>query len=285
VAIASLFSPWLPTLYHQVTTGGGGWVERSIGQPTLRALFDTWLFFSIGLDNQLYPVWLRRVSYVLFALAVVSAIVHVLRPDKDGRARSDRAGLCFCLLYLCLPVGAAWLLSQFKPMYSVRYLLAFLPPYCILLAKGLVSLRRPTAVLLTVFMASTMLIGNWNTWRTAQNPDWRGLTSHVLEQAQAGDVVLFSPRWNAKPFEYYSQGHIDINMDLPVPATASATETVIGDIANQYQRVWLVWTRGHYSDPDGMVRQHLDQQYAALTEQGFRGVDQLVLYDLETEAP
>jgi uncharacterized membrane protein len=285
LAIVMLFSPWLPILYRQVTTGGGGWVQRSIGRPTLRALFDTWLFFSIGLDNQLYPVWLRRVSYVLFALAAVSAIVHALRPERGAEARSDREGLWFCLLYLCLPVGAAWLLSQFKPMYTVRYLLAFLPAYCILLAKGLVSLRRPAAVLLTVFLASTMLIGNWNMWRSARNPDWRGLTSHVLEQAQDGDVVLFSPRWNAKPFEYYSRGRIDINMDLPIPVTASATQTVIEDIASQYQRVWLVWARGHYSDPDGLVKQRLDQQHTALAEHPFRGVDQLLLYDLQTEAP
>jgi len=284
LAIALLFSPWLPTLYHQVTTGGGGWVERSVGRPTWYALIDTWLYFSIGLDNQLYPVWLRRAAYALFALAMVSAIVHVLHHDQGTHADSDREGLWFCLLYLCLPVGAAWLLSQFKPMYSVRYLLAFLPPYGILLAKGLASLRwKRGGAALTLILAVTLLVGNWNAWRSAQNPDWRGLTSQVLEQAQAGDVVLFSPRWNAKPFEYYSQGRIDINMDLPIPVTVGASEAVIADIAQRYQRVWLVWTRGHYSDPEGMVKQRLDQQYDMLAEQDYRGVDRLILYDLQTQ--
>jgi 4-amino-4-deoxy-L-arabinose transferase-like glycosyltransferase len=284
LAIALLFSPWLPTLYHQVTTGGGGWVERSIGQPTLYALFDTWLYFSIGLDNQLYPVLWRRVSYVMFALAVASAVAHVVRPDRDGQAISDREGLWFCLLYLCLPVGTVWLVSQLKPMYSVRYLLAFMPPYCILLAKGLVSLRWKTAAaVLTLFLAATLLIGDWNAWRSDQNPDWRGLTSYVLEQAQTGDVVLFSPRWNAKPFEYYSQGRIDINMDLPIPVTAATSAAVIEDISGRYQRVWLVWTRGHYSDPDGLVKQRLDQRYDVLTDQAFRGVDRLILYDLKAK--
>jgi mannosyltransferase len=286
LAIALLFCPWLPTLYHQVTTGGGGWVERSIGQPTLYALVDTWLYFSIGLDNQLYPVWLRRASYVLFALAVASAIFHVLRPGKDGQAHMDREALGFCVLYLCVPVGTVWLVSQLKPMYSVRYLLAFLPPYCILLAKGLVSLRwKAAAAVLILFLVSTMLVGNWNALRTDQNPDWRGLTSHVLEQAQEGDVVLFSPRWNAKPFEYYSEGRIDINMDLPVPVTSAATEAVIEDITSRYERVWLVWTQGHYSDPEGIVKQRLDQQYDVVAEQGFRGVDRLILYNLSTEDP
>jgi len=284
--IALLFCPWLPTLYHQVTTGGGGWVERSIGRPTLYASFDTWLYFSIGLDNQLYPILWRRAAYLVFAFAVVSAIVLVLRVAKGERARAEREGLGFCLLYLCLPVGTVWLVSQLKPMYSVRYLLAFLPPYCVWVAKGLGSLRwKVASAVLILFLASTMLVGDWNVWRSDQNPDWRGLTSHVLEQARAGDVVLFSPRWNAKPFEYYSQGRVDINMDLPIPVTTAATEAVIEDIAGQYQRVWLVWTRGHYSDPDGMVKQHLDEQYHALTELDFRGVDRLILYDLRVEGP
>jgi mannosyltransferase len=284
LAIILLFSPWLPTLYHQVTTGGGGWVERSIGQPTLYALFDTWLYFSIGLENQWYPALWRRVAYLVFALAVVSTVFHVSRLGRGGRAQSEGEGLRFCLLYLCLPVGMVWLLSQLKPMYSVRYLLAFLPPYCVLLAKGLVSLRwRAAAAVLILFLASTMLIGDWNAWHSDQNPDWRGLTFHVLEQAHMGDVVLFSPRWNAKPFEYYSQGRIDINMDLPIPVTPAAIETVINDISSRYQRVWLVWTSGHYSDPAGMVKQRLDQQYDLLTEQGFRGVDRLILYDLKAE--
>jgi len=217
---------------------------------------------------------------------VVSAIAHVRRADNGNRAHLDREGLWFCLLYLCLPVSTVWLLSQVKPMYSVRYLLAFLPPYCVLLAKGLVSLRWKTAAaVLILFLASTMLIGDWNAWRNDQNPDWRGLTSHVLEQAQLGDVVLFSPRWNAKPFEYYSQGRIDINMDLPIPVTPAATEAVVNDISSRYQRVWLVWTSGHYSDPAGIVKQRLDQQYDVLTEQGFRGVDRLILYDLKAEGP
>jgi hypothetical protein len=284
LVIALLFSPWLPVLYHQVSTGGGGWVERSVGRPSLYALVDTWLHFSIGLDRQFYPVWLRRVAYLLFAISNLAAILSVF-PSSSGEARPrghrDREGVLFCLAYVGLPLLTVWLLSQLKPMYSIRFLLVFLPPYYILVAKGIDSLRWDWArAAFALALTVSLLVGNWNAWRTEQNPDWRGLTSYILAQAQPGDTVLFSPRWNEKPFTYYSRGRIDVNTDLPTPVTMDAAQQVVEDIYQQHQRVWLVWTRGHYSDPDGIVKQILERRYGAAEERGFRGVDRLILYDL-----
>ena len=286
LAVVLLFLPWLPILYHQVTTGGGGWVERSIGRPTLYALVDTWLYFSIGLDSQLYPGWLRRVAYLLYGICTLAAVLSMFRlgrHETGAHSESNLEGEVFCLALAGFPILSVWLVSQIKPMYSVRYLLLFLPYYCILVAKGIDSLRwKSVSGALVLFLACTLLLGNWNTWCTEQNPDWRGVTSHVLDRAQPGDVVLFSPRWNEKPFDYYSRGRLDINMDLPIPVTVDAAQQVLDSIRQRYRRVWLVWQRGHYSDPDGVVRQILDSQYRVVEQNEFRGVDHLILYDLES---
>jgi mannosyltransferase len=300
--IALLFLPWLPVLYHQVTTGGGGWVERSVGRPSLYALVDTWLYFSVGLDSQLYPVMLRRTAYVMFGLGILTAVLRMRRQSHigsrahprdsatrylsgEGQTRAqfnrEREGTWFCLGYVALPVLTAWLLSQAKPMYSIRYLLPFLPPYCILLAKGIDSVRWNRArIVVALSLVLTLLVGNWNGWRVEQNADWRGVASHVLAQARPGDVVLFSPRWNEKPFDYYNRGRLDINMDLPIPVTVDAAQKVVEGISHRYQRVWLVWTRGHYSDPDGIVNHILDSRWQTVEARDFRGVDTLILYDM-----
>jgi len=242
LAIVLLFLPWMPILYHQVTTGGGGWVERSVGRPSLRALADTWIYFSIGLNRQLYPVLLRRVAYGLF---VVCLVVVISRLSQER----EREAVLFCLMYVAVPLLIAWLLSQAKPMYTIRYLLPFLPAYCILVAAGIDGLRWDgVRFVVTLALVGVLLFGDWSAWRTEQNPDWRGLTSHILEQAQAGDVVLFSPRWNVKPFEFYARGRVEINMDLP----------------------------------GGIVKQMLDGQFVAAGEQAFRGTGELRLYDLTT---
>jgi len=276
LTIGLLFLPWMPILYHQISTGGGGWVEKSVGRPTLRALLDTGVYFSIGLDRQLYPVLLRRAAYALFGICILSAVSALF-------FTLNREKLLFYLMYVGVPLLTAWLLSQAKPMYSIRYLLPFLPPYCTLVAVGIDSLKSNWArVAVTSLLALTLLVGDWNAWRIEQNADWRGVSSYVLERAHPGDVVLFSPRWNEKPFDYYARGHIEINMDLPIPVTVDAAQQVVADIGNRYKRVWLIWERGHYSDPDGIVKQILDSRYQVIEEHSLRGVGTPVLYDLTT---
>jgi mannosyltransferase len=322
--IALLFLPWVPVVYRQVSGGGGAWVEKSIGRPTVRALLDTWLHFSVGLERQLYPQVLRRFAYVLFALCMLTVaaglfslprtILVSLRRWRSGRSsailaqqeaatgsrtrslcsethhlagdrmRADtyRTGLWFCVLYVGVPLLTAWLLSQVKPMYSDRYLLPFVPPYCILVAFGIKALKWPWlrwAVVLCLTV--TLLVGNWNAWRIAQREDWRWASSYVLAQAQPGDVVLFLPRWLAKPFDYYARGRLTLSMDLPVPVTMQAAQDVATDIAQHYQRAWLVWQRGHYSDPTGLVEQVLDSRFELVEEVPFRGVGSIFLYNLQ----
>ena len=94
--------------------------------------------------------------------------------------------------------------------------------------------------------------------------------------------MLFSPRWNEKPFDYYNHDRVPINMDLPIPVTVEAAADVVESITRHYRRVWLVWERGHYSDPDGIVKRTLDGQGKIVEEKPFRGVDRLVLYHLNT---
>lgn len=284
LAVVLLFLPWMPILYRQVTTGGGGWVERTIGRPTLKSLLDTWLKFSVGLDSGLYPVALRRIAYALLLVSLLVAVLRVLWPRWSKATASlagDREGVLFCLMGAALPVLAIWLLSQVKPMYSTRYLLVFMPVYWILVAYGIGRLpHHGLRAAVTTLLLVTLLLGNYAAWRVEQNPDWRGVASHVLQRARPGDVVLFSPRWNVKPFEYYNRGQVDTNMDLPIPVTPEAAQAVVGDIAQRYQRVWLVWQRGHYSDPDGIPKGILESRYKVVEEAKFRGVDQLILYEL-----
>jgi len=274
LAIAVLFLPWVPILYRQVTTGGGGWVEKSIGRPQPSALLDTWVYFSTGLDRHLYPALLRRLAYVLFVVCVLAAGHRLLfhRPRDE---------VLFAFLYVGVPLGTVWVLSQVKPMYSIRYLLPFLPAYCILVALGLDHLRPRTIGLgMVALLALMLLVGDWNGWRKQQNPDWRGLASYVLERAQPGDVVLFSPRWNQKPFEYYARGRVAVNMDLPIPVTVDAAERVVTDIAAHHVRVWLVWEPGHYSDPDGLAKGVLDRRFPVVEDGGFSGIGKVLVYDL-----
>jgi len=324
LGIALLLLPWVPVMYRQVSGGGGGWVEKSIGAPTVRALLDTWLHFSIGLDRQLYPDFLRRIAYVLFAVPILAVGVELLPasvrqrlarrpvpiPREQGagsrqllgeRLPEDaypqeplpsareygvrsayRTGLWFCVMYVLVPLLVCWLVSQAKPMYTERYLLPFVPPYCIVVACGLKAIRwRWLRLAMILCLMLALLVGNWNALRVEQREDWRWASSYVLDRARPDDVVLFLPRWMAKPFDYYARGRIVLSMDLPVPVTAQAAQDVAADIAQRYKRVWLVWQNGHYSDPDGIVKQLFDTRFTLVEAVEFHGVGSLIIYDLE----
>jgi mannosyltransferase len=324
LAIAALFLPWVPVLFRQVSSGGGGWVEKAIGRPTVRALLDTWLEFSTGLYRYLYPDGVRRAAYALFALCILAVAASLIsgprrrlaslrqsgtqtsaalppqpatatasRDLSAERAAEDtypqeevrstyRTGLWFCVLYVVVPLLTSWLLSQIKPMYSERYLVPFVPPYCILVACGLQALKWPWLRLAIVLcLVLTLLLGNWNEWRIAQREDWRWASSYVLARAEPGDVVLFVPRWLAKPFDYYARGRVALSMDLPVTVTVQAAQDVATDTAQHHKRAWLVWQRGHYSDPNGTVKQVLDSRFRLVEEVAFPGVGILALYALE----
>jgi mannosyltransferase len=284
--IALIFLPWVPVLYHQATTGGGGWVERSVGRPSWRALLDTWVQFSIGLDANLYPRLLRRAAYALFALCLLFSLTELLRARTATREHENghslqELGVLFCLLYAGLPLLMVWLLSQVKPMYTVRYLLPFLPGYCMLVAQGVQSMRwKGARIAAAALLALVSLSGVWLGWRTLSNPDWRSAAGYIVARAMPGDVVLLSPRWNEKPFDYYARGRVTINMDLPIPVTERSAQQVIADVERDYRRVWLFWERGHYSDPDGTANRILQSRFKLLETSDFRGVRSLFLYDL-----
>lgn len=286
LAIFLLFLPWLPIFYRQVVARGGDWAEKTIGRPSTRLLFNTWLSFNIGPDGKLYPMLLRRLAYILFAVAGMIAVTKLFWDRKPTEAKGEvttvyHEGLILCLLYSAFPLLTIWLLAQITPMYALRYLSPFLSPYYLIIANGICALKQGwLRIAITLSLALILLLGNWNAWHIEQRDDWRGIAAYVLAQAQPGDVVLFSPRWNAKPFEYYAHGRVAINMDLPIPVAIGAAKDVVSNISQHHTRVWLIWQHGHYSDPEGTVKQVLDQQFHLVEMRRFRGTMDVLLYDL-----
>lgn len=275
LASVALFAPWIPTMWFQVTSGGGGWVARG-GTPGLRALADTLVGFSVGNVRLLYPVWLRWLAYGLLAGLSLWAVWTAIRA-RDAYRR----GALFAATYLVVPVGAAWLISQVKPLYSERYLLAFLPGYLLLAAEGVGALprawvRRGAAVVLVVVLA----FGLWQMAGALQTEDWRSAAAYVSERAAEGDVAVFYPGWNGKPFAYYATTDLPAWTWFKVPLPPDEVESSVRPGVEGHRRAWLVWSVGHYGDPSGLVKRYMDEHYTLVDEQRFRGPIGVALYIL-----
>lgn len=280
-ALAALaFLPWLPTMIRQVQSGGGGWVART-GEPGVDSLVATVINYTLGSDLRWYAPWLRRVAYVLFGGLAVAGVLSAWRTRRGGLL------VAFGLCYLVAPLGVAWLVSQVKPLYSVRYLLPFLPAYYILIGQGATALPRLAGavgrVASFIVVALALAIGCVGVAGSAlheQEDDWRGVAQHILAAARSDDIVLFVPGWNEKPFAYYARGRVATEGDTPIPIAAEAVPALVTNVAAGRQRLWLVYAEGHYADPSGSLRTYLDGAYDVEQQQRFRDGISVSLYNL-----
>lgn len=289
VVIAVAFLPWLPIAVQQVRGGGGGWVAQ-VGVPGIGALTDTALNFTIGLDVKWYPPLARRTLYVAFGLLVLAGLALPRR-----RTAATMRGIVFCVLYAGLPIGLAWLISQAKPLYSIRYLLPFVPAYYILVSQGLESLRLASGSALVPherlrhlawlsvlgLLVAGGLMGIAGNATHQQTTDWRGIAAHVIGGAQARDVVLFVPGWNGKPFDYYGQGRVDTQVDHPIPLKDTDIAGLVAQAARNHNRLWLVQSDGHYLDPKGATAAYLDRVAQRIEQRRFSDGIIVSLYQLE----
>jgi mannosyltransferase len=292
LAVFVLFLPWFPTFLLPITVGGGGWLALGMGRPSWAVLAQTAVLYMVGTGRELYPALVRRLGYALF----VGLLVAGLWP-RSARWRyavgdtglstaplyDENEATAFCLAYLVLPLGIAWVSSQiFKPMYSARYMLPFLIPFLLLVARGVRNI--PWGVVrgaLMVALVGLMAVGVVAQARLVEKPDWRGLAARITAQARPGDLVLFMPGWHAKPFDYYAQGRVALYSDVPIPVQnygAEAIAAVERAIAG-HPRVWFIWETDHYTDAKGAVYDYLRTHCRQVTEQAFPAVGRVILFE------
>jgi len=283
-----LYMPWIPTMVVQVSSGGGSWVAQT-GVPGLRAIADVLIGFIVGNVRALYPAWMRWAAYILFAGLALWALVRGARSAAHGDRREE-SGIIFALVYLAAPIATAWLISQVKPLYSGRYLLVFLPGLLLLAARGLVilppvgrDLISPYKVLrwgVAAVLVILLVFGVAQTAANPQNDDWRGAAAYVSEGAKPGDVAVFYPGWNEKPFDYYVREPLPSVTAFKVPLPQGEVESSVRPGLEGHSRAWLIWSIGHYGDPEGLVKAYLDRAHTFVEFRQFRGPIGVALYDL-----
>lgn len=175
------------------------------------------------------------------------------------------------LTWLCLPVVLAFGIALAKPTtapFWAFYLIICLPPYVLLTAAGLASIR-PTPVLACVLVA-TVGLGAYEVdryYRVFQKEDFRDATYRLLSLAAPGDAVVFDAPYGRDGFEYYR--------DRAPGAPSVVVVPTWQDAAAGYRRVWLFINSGvdTHATEAGLAK-----KYAPAREWTFPGI-RLVLYE------
>jgi mannosyltransferase len=110
-------------------------------------------------------------------------------------------------LWLFFPICACLVVSVWRPVFLIRYLLVSLPALIVLAAVGLEQLRRSALIVAAALVIAGMSLQGVRAYYQRDfdlnRDDWRDATQALLQNAQAGDVALIYVSTGRMTYEYY----------------------------------------------------------------------------------
>ncbi|MDH7484836.1 MAG: glycosyltransferase family 39 protein [Anaerolineae bacterium] len=271
-AVLLLYAPWLPIAWRQATDPPVPPWRTFTGLWDM--LTETWSALSFGQSVEPQRVW---------PLLVMTAALYILgllrRETKEEKEMEGMQEIVpsfpsfpsFPLaIHTLVPVLLVFLASLFTPLYHVRYVFAYAPPFSLVLAAGIVALlrwrrwRRPLAVgaLAVILAASGFSLHNlWGDPRYASD-DHRAAARLLSEQWRPGDVILVNAGYSYTALLTYLQLPIAWRGRLSdyTPAAASADGAVIvqtGHIDGDPRLGWGDPASDFYALPGDLAKEKL----------------------------
>lgn len=294
-----LYLPWLPIAFRQATNPPvPPW--RTFAGFT-QVWVESWSALSFGQSVDPRALW----PLLLLTLALlILGLCHSFRVVSDSP---------FVPLYLAahtlLPILLIYLSSLIVPLYHVRYVFTYSPPFYLLLGVGLVRLARKPLIalsLLLIFSASAYSIHNFHFDPLYASDDHRGAVGYLEERLRSGDAVLINAGYAYPAFLYYYAGPIawqgrlvdyqglaDLRAGVVVLETGSIggqkslgwespdsdfyatteeeTARSLEEVFSRHRRVWVFRIYDTVTDPQGFIRRWLEEHGRKFEEQLFEG--------------
>jgi hypothetical protein len=222
IAVLALYLPWLPIAWRQATSPSVPPWRGFI--PLHTVALEAWAALSLGQSVQPGQVWpLLLVAAALFLLGIgesakqqisKSQIPNLQPPTSNFQPPTSNLQLPLLLaIYIFGPLALIYLASLITPLYHVRYLFTYAPPFYILLGAGLTWLTRrvrPMAVVtaLTLLGGSVFSIREWYTNPRYATDDFRAAVHFIAERWRPGDAILVNAGYAYTGLVYYYDGPI-----------------------------------------------------------------------------
>jgi hypothetical protein len=227
-----LYLPWLPIAWRQATHPPVPPWRGLIPLPD--GLLEAWTALSLGQSVQPGQVWpVLAVTGILFLLGLQSSISKPAGPlwgSASQQTRTSPLGISkspisylpspiLLAAYTFGPLALIYLASLAVPLYHVRYLFTYAPPFTILLASGLAWLARrarPLAALaaLALLAGSAFSIRELHTNPRYAADDFRSAVRFIAARWRPGDAILVNAGYAYTGFLYYYDGPVAGRMRL-----------------------------------------------------------------------
>lgn len=226
----------LAGIFSSESTYWWGLLDTWHGAPGIAELLNLWFSFSLGTTARGALIYWS--GLLVFGMCLAGSWLSFRR---DGVSLAIDDGLVFTTLYLVVPLGTVFVLSQFQSFWVLRYIFPFLPPYCILIARGLT--RMPSRTIQTALLGAVVLLSLWpiaNTYRYEQKENWRAAVQYIQAREQPGDVIMLVDEDIWLPFEHYYRGETRREGISRVVADRDLLAARVGMLLPSYDRIWLV---------------------------------------------
>jgi mannosyltransferase len=247
-----VYAPWLVNIPSQLNkVGSYYWIP----QPDLSRFFVTVRTFLAGWLE--FPSTTTLLTLALANILVIFLIIQVIfyrrRPRRD---KSERNILLLVLWLFAAPIVLMWLISQWRPVYLDRGLIASALMLYMALAwlftRG--GLPRPVAGVLGAVGIALVVIGLYThyTWATFPNSPFREADAYIRANWQENDVIVHQDKISALPMIYYDrelmQRYVGDEAGASDDTLALPTQEMLGllasaclqEAAQSAPRVWYI---------------------------------------------
>jgi uncharacterized membrane protein len=216
------------------------------------------------------PLPLLGVCVVGMALMAL-ALLGLLRL----RRRPARAALL--TIAFVTPIVGELLVSLWRPIFYARTLIWASLPLYVLMAVGLVALRRRSRLIIVALIALLAVNGLAlrNYYVNFEKEAWDEAAALVAERVRPDDLILFHATWGQIPFDYYFRRLYNQPVDehgVPVdlfglfergvlePPMTEEDLPRLRALVHNRERVWLIYSHDWYTDPQGLIPATLDEE-------------------------
>lgn len=286
-AAGVLFLPWLPIAIRQITT----WPSTPGSSNAGAMLLDTARLYLLG------PTFPSGEAITALIIGGFFLVISLWNPDFDERRADDAQPLPHALrtgaiwLWWLVPVALIFGFGLFKESY-LKFLLIGSAAFCLLLARGLstafgiargaLSMPRELAgrplaawswTLVMVFLCALIAVP---TAQALQNyyfdpayarDDYRGIARAILARQRPGDAIILDSanQWEVFTY-YYPDGPNVYPLPRSRPLDPAAVEAELSDLAQRYQRIFVLYWGDAEADPNKVIESWLDAHAYKATE-------------------
>jgi hypothetical protein len=238
--LAVLAVPWLTGMLQQRDLGWWDWVEHKYGAPTLGQLLRFPANFALG---TIRPDWGWRggIALVSWGAACLLGLIPPLRSDERSWWHSGGRQWTLAVILAGVPLATVFALSQFIPMFVLRYTFAFMPAFVLLAGRGLARLRWPAVRwgIVLPYLAGVALI-LLQVYFVPQKEDWRGAASYLAQNAPPGATVFLVDEDIRVPVEHYYKQPAEFHPIWRGHVSEADLSPKIEPVLSRVDEAWLV---------------------------------------------